>query len=256
MRLFAEAFWLQKSGSAPAEYEDAYQPTQLPVGPDRSIADFRVAIADGAAETSFSRLWAKLLVWSYVHQQRFEPDNFALSLQRAQKWWHKALSHMALSWFAEEKVRSGAAAAFLGVHLRAGHCEVAEGSWDAIAVGDCCLVQLRDQQVVGRFPVVHSSEFSSRPFLLSSSARASTGWRGHLRTTSGRWKPEDSLYLMSDALAAWFMTEDEGGRAPWEALRDLGTAGDPSFSDWIGKLRSSNGLRNDDVTLLRIDLVV
>jgi len=253
VRLYAQAFWLPKSGSAEGEYEDAFWPKQLPADREAEVSEFRVAVADGATETSFSGLWAKLLVRSYT-AGRLSPNRFAGSLSVLQERWRKAVSRKALSWYAEEKVRSGAAAAFVGLHLSNPAAESYEGSWEASALGDCCLIQIRGGQVIERFPLKSSSEFSSSPFLVSSNPSASEGWQERLRIISGAWLADDSFYLMSDALAAWFMRDEESGGAPWEILRDLGTAHSPAFSDWIGELRSGQLIRNDDVTLMRVDL--
>lgn len=251
MRLFAQAFWLPKCGSAEEEYEDAFWPRQLPADREAEVSEFRVAVADGATETSFSALWAKLLVRSYA-EGRLSPERFARSLLNLQERWRKVVSRKPLPWYAEEKVRSGAAAAFVGVHLTN---RAYEGCWEASALGDCCLIQVRGGHVIERFPIKSAGEFSNSPFLVSSNPSASEGWQERLRTMSGSWLSDDSFYLMSDALAAWFMRDEESGGAPWEILRDLGTADSPAFPDWIGGLRSTHRIRNDDVTLVRVDLV-
>jgi len=66
--------------------------------------------------------------------------------------------------------------------------------------------------------------------------------------------PNDTFYLMTDALAAWFLRCCEAGQQPWDALEQvLGTA-DPqeSFAAFVRGLREEKLLHNDDVTLLTI----
>jgi len=254
VRLFAQAFWLPKCGNAEEEYEDAFWPKHLPADREAEVSDFRVAVADGATETSFSALWAKLLVRSYA-EGRLSPERFASSLLNLQERWRKVVSRKPLPWYTEETVRSGAAAAFVGLHLNRREAESYGGRWEASALGDCCLIQVRGGQVIERFPIKSASEFSNRPFLVSSNPSTSDGWQERLGTISGSWLSDDSFYLMSDALAAWFMRDDESGGAPLEILRDLGTADSPAFPDWIAELRSAHRIRNDDVTLVRVDLV-
>jgi hypothetical protein len=71
----------------------------------------------------------------------------------------------------------------------------------------------------------------------------------------GAWDPGDAFYLMTDALACWFMREVEEGRMPWGVLRDLDTSGEiKPFREWVGDLRMDRAIRNDDVTLLRVDI--
>lgn len=254
MRLFAQAFWLPKAGNTEKEYEDAFCPRRLDSGQETEARDFRVAVADGATETSFSGLWAKQLVRAYTKGELL-PGGFSACLHKLQVRWRAIVNGRTLAWYAEEKARSGAAAAFLGLHLQDTGAETHRGCWEALALGDCCLVQMRGERVMERFPIQHSSDFANSVFLLSSNPSQCEGWPERLRTASGYWAADDRFYLMSDALAAWFMREDEGGSVPWDALRDLGTADSPVFSEWVRELRSKGALRNDDVTLLRIDML-
>jgi hypothetical protein len=254
VRLFAQAFWLPKAGSTEDEYEDAFWPMQLPSDCEEEHSDFRVAIADGAAETSFSALWAKLLVRSYV-KGRFIPERFEPALRELQQRWYTIVTRRPLPWYAEEKANLGAAAAFLGLHLRKGDSKRRGGRWEAIALGDCCLMQVRAGRVIKGFPIERASQFSNSPFLLSSNPSACEGWLERMCHATGRWLAEDCFCLMTDALAAWFLREKEGGDAPWEPLRDLGTADTPVFLDQMTQLRSAKRLRNDDVTLVRIDIL-
>jgi hypothetical protein len=91
--------------------------------------------------------------------------------------------------------------------------------------------------------------------LLSSSPDGSEDLGEHLRIAEGICEPSDALYLMTDALACWFMAEDEAGRAPWRVLRDLNTEDQAeSFDEMISRLRSEGTLKNDDSTLMRIDV--
>jgi hypothetical protein len=62
MHVVTEAFWLPKAGNTLEEYEDAFWPRK---SMDRSLSMFRCAVADGATETSFSRVWAQTLVRAY-----------------------------------------------------------------------------------------------------------------------------------------------------------------------------------------------
>ena len=254
MYLFEQAFWLPKAGNTEAEYEDAFWPTELSPNGEVERSDFRVAVADGATEASFSALWAKLLVRSYA-RGRFVPHRLEPALRSLQQQWHRMATRRPLPWYAEEKAKLGAAAAFLGLHLREGGSRRRGGAWEAIALGDCCLMQVRTGTVIKRFPIECAHDFSNSPFLLSSNSSACEGWLERMRRARGGWLAEDCFYLMTDALAAWFMREEEGGGAPWELLRDLGTADAPEFLDWVAGLRSAKRMRNDDVTLIRIDIL-
>ena len=60
---------------------------------------------------------------------------------------------------------------------------------------------------------------------------------------------------MTDALAQWFLRAHEQGRRPWESVARLLSAARPQevFAAWIEDLHRSDGMRNDDVTLLAVD---
>jgi hypothetical protein len=76
----------------------------------------------------------------------------------------------------------------------------------------------------------------------------------------GDCRPRDRLWLMTDALAQWFLLQAESGGKPWLATEPLvqPAAEDAlvqqAFAAWIEGLRAARQLRNDDVTLLAISL--
>jgi hypothetical protein len=58
------------------------------------------------------------------------------------------------------------------------------------------------------------------------------------------------MYLMTDALAAWFLRANEQGAQPWQEL-DAFRAPD-AFAAWLTEKRAAHAMRNDDVTLIRL----
>jgi hypothetical protein len=116
---------------------------------------------------------------------------------------------------------------------------------------------VRNDSVEILFPLSKSDDFGATPYLVSSNRDANGRIEEFVRTREGGWQPEDTFYLMSDALAAWFCKEVEAGKSPWLAFRDLGMRGkeSPRFEDLIGDLRTGKRIRNDDVTLIRVRLL-
>src|SRR5262249_41991751 len=147
----------------------------------------------------------------------------------------------------------GAAAAFLGLEVSESGSDHL-GQWEAIAVGDTCVVQVRGDELIETFPLASSAEFSNRPLLISS-VGSPEEWLSQLCVAKGQLDCDDSLLVMTDALAAWFMAAAERGGRPWAALRDMGTADGHRFDEYIESLRQLHELKNDDVTLVRIDVV-
>jgi hypothetical protein len=168
-------------------------------------------------------------------------------LRREQAAWYAEVLQKPLPWYAEEKVRSGAFAALLGLDLSA------SGTWSSLAVGDCCLLQWRAGALVEALPAQDSTYFTSRPYLLSSNSARNDGLADQAQWAEGAWQPGDWFALMSDALAQWAWRSLEAGIPPWGALEELSVAAQQRpFLHWIDELRSGGELRNDDVTLLLV----
>lgn len=248
MRLYADTLWAQKAGMSEAEYEDAFWPTDTVEG----IAERRFAVADGATETSFSKIWAKQLVRAYGRGEMDNPEDLNGTLHKLQERWWGIVKRKSLAWYAEQKIESGTYAALLGLTLLNDEAGGHNGTWFSTACGDCCLVHLRGDSVLKLFPVEKYSDFNSHPFLVSSHPSALAESVSSLKTVEGTWNCEDRFLLMSDALAAWFYRSLEEGGKPWIVLRDLGY--EQPFRPWLDDLRRIGDIRNDDVTLSRISI--
>ncbi|OLB38050.1 MAG: hypothetical protein AUH11_07740 [Acidobacteria bacterium 13_2_20CM_57_17] len=258
MRLFAEALSMPKAGNADSEYEDAYWPRH----PLHGETCQRFAVADGATETSFSGIWAKQLVRAYCSGAF---DNLAdlewLSKLR-RKWW-SFVRKKPLPWYSEQKLESGTFAALVGLTLGWKSAESEKGDWHAEAIGDSCLFQLRGSHLLTKFPLLSSQDFTNSPALLSSKPGNDSGVSAVVSAT-GEWQSGDHFYLMTDAVAAWFFRAHERNEAPWEVIRDLDNerdhpvvaqSGMKSFREWVDTARTQGLMRNDDVTIYRIEIV-
>ena len=144
MIVTARAFWAPKAGNRTDEYEDAFWPLNTAKrAAKRKDTPVRFAVADGATETSFSGLWARRLVRAYGEGclGGDDWDGWLRRLQREQAAWYGEVLQKPLPWYAEDKVRDGAYAALLGLEL------TAAGEWGGVAVGDCCLLQWRGDEL-------------------------------------------------------------------------------------------------------------
>jgi hypothetical protein len=268
MIVAARAYWAPKAGNRPDEYEDAFWPAnpvkrtakraaKRTAGRADGHADgradssagksVRFAVADGATETSFAGLWARRLVRAYG-AGCFDRGDWLQQLRREQAAWYDEVLQKPLPWYAEEKVRAGAYAALVGLEL------AATGEWRALAVGDCCLLQWRGDELAAAFPAQAAAFFTSRPYLLSSNAAANGNLGDQVLRTSGQWLAGDRFALLSDALAQWALRAVEAGRPPWAALAKVQETGQRHFAQWVDGLRADASLRNDDVTALLITL--
>jgi len=228
-----QAFSCQKAGNARTEYEDAW-----------AIRGCRVAIADGATESSFSALWAGLLVESFVRGRSSGPDFFERLGGIRRLWWRK-ISGRPLPWYAAEKARKGAYAAFVGVSVN----EVNRG-WRAVAIGDCCLFHVTGMKLLQSFPLTRSEQFGSSPFLVGSMQRPDDDPLPHVRACEGILHGADTLFFASDALAAWLLRCAEKGAPAWERIGG-GVRTQADFDELVAQARE-DGTRNDDMTLVRL----
>lgn len=244
MHISSTTLWLPKKGNSSEEYEDAAAPMD-PVELDADL--YRCAVADGATETSFSGLWARLLVNGYVE----ETDRTLLK-----HTWNDSVATKKLAWYAEEKAQSGAYAALVGLTLNAPSGGKQSGTWLAEALGDSCVIIIRDGKLIETFPMQHSEEFNSSPLLLSSNLNDDGRADQVLATKSGEWQSGDLFYLLSDAIARWTLKREEehGDAANWLA----GLKNSDQMTQFVDLQRSLTDeesralLRNDDVTLMRI----
>ncbi|MGI9176221.1 MAG: protein phosphatase 2C domain-containing protein, partial [Rhodothermales bacterium] len=72
---------MPKAGHRESEYEDAFAVQPEPALP------FYAAIADGATETAFARIWARRLAEGFVAHRPHNADAFADQLPRWQTDW-------------------------------------------------------------------------------------------------------------------------------------------------------------------------
>jgi serine/threonine protein phosphatase PrpC len=252
MQLKVDVFHLPKEGSTDEEYEDAYWPPG-PVADE--FASYNLAVADGATETSFSGLWASLLVKAFG-ESKFKGVTIAEDVLPIQAEWKQQLGEKNLPWYAEEKLRSGAFAALAGLQLQA------DGTWSAVAVGDSCIFHVRDEKIVVSFPIERSEQFNDRPVLISSNRASTAEVEQHVRRADGKWQTGDIFYLMTDAIACYFLRrwEEREGDPCVPTLFD-GVGDRQTFGQLIRQERTEvlpDGrtlLRNDDVTVIRCSMV-
>ena len=250
MNIIYKTYWLPKAGNKKSEYEDRFWPATK-----NEQAISRFAIADGATETSFSKLWAQILVRAYGKNEivDFSPEAL-IPLQM--EWWN-SVNNKELPWYAYEKMQMGAYASFLGLDFQnVEHSQT--GTWRSLAVGDCCLFQIREKQLINCFPIERSDHFSSRPVLIPSIQNNNHEYS--ILRKNGPWMVGDTFYLMSDAIANWFLTQWERKADPLELIDNIFF--NSEFNSFIANLRKDRDestkcplLKNDDVTLCRCKMV-
>jgi hypothetical protein len=257
MELLYKDFKLTKDGNPPDEYEDASC-----FDPGKRL----VAIADGATESSFAREWAQILTCAFVEdpgalpakstgkKAREATANWLKQwLQPLQKKWAQSINGTALPYFARANFRQGAYSTFLG--LRFEDPPMAGGKylrWQAVAIGDSMLFKLHGNRMGVSFPLGSSKDFVYAPALICSRLFGNENIWEKIQLKSGTCRSGDVFILSTDALAKWLFSRQEAGSNPWSILRNLNNAED--FNRLVEKARAANELRNDDTTLILINV--
>ena len=251
MPLIPPKTWrIPKDGNRPGECEDAFRV----VFPSGGTTIMRAAVSDGATESAFSRLWAQILADAFVDRpldlRVLTEDGLLGWLRRSQDDWHAAVPWDRIPWHGEAKARAGSFATFLGLSLSEAD-EPGTFRWEAVAVGDSCLFLVRNDRLSVSFPLDDPAEFDNNPPLVCSNpVNMGPLWDG-VRRTGGECSPGDHFILASDALSAWFLARHASGGAPWQTLEKLNVSDrDP----WVADQRRARAMRNDDITLVIVQV--
>lgn len=222
-----------KAGAEASEYEDA-----------AAVRDeawpLRAAVADGATESVFARAWAETLAEGLTERPA-TPTVVADALPSWQDAWAAPLADRSdeAPWYVSAKAEEGAFATILGLELQE------EGHWRAVALGDCVLFHLRDDRLRRAWPYAAPDAFTNRPVLLPSRPDRSAPTPDDYGAVTGTWQVGDAFLLATDAVAAWLLRTDPVRVQTWTV--DV-------FRDAVDAARTEGRLRNDDSTLLVLEM--
>lgn len=209
----------------------------------------RFAVTDGATEAFHARRWATNLAEHWVRTES------TLTVEDFRKWvaaegreLHDSWNGLSLSWYSEEKARTGSFAAFVGVEL---DLKTDTPSWKAIALGDSCLLHCRDKKLLKSLPVSHSESFSSAPVLVASNAVLHENTMQSVVVDSGVCESGDVLLLMSDGAASWCLERFENGDFDADFLT---AKPDEELRRFFDDERQAGRIRNDDLAIVRIEI--
>jgi hypothetical protein len=154
-----------------------------------------------------------------------------------------------LSWYDEMALQNGAASTLLEVSFSLEEKKIKE-NFSALAIGDSCLFQVRNNDLITKFPLNSSADFDNSPLLISSDPKRNEHLQEKIAVLENQSiEIGDKFFLMTDALASWFFQEIENGDKPWEIIGEQ-VMDKSSFTDWIEQIRENKLMRNDDVTLM------
>ena len=247
--------WMAKEGNRRNEYEDAcaYTPCTLRVGAF-ALNTARIALSDGASESAFARDWAQILTKAFVDRpldlSGISQTGLESWLSPGQQEWDRKVPWDRIPWHGEAKARAGALATLLGLTIEQ------DGprrlSWRAMAVGDCCLFVVREDNLLLSFPLEDAAQFNNTPTLICSNSDNNRILRDQVRQSRGECAPGDLFVLASDALACWVLERNAAGEKPWDTL--MGVASHAQWDEWVHMQRQEHAIKNDDTTLIIVEV--
>ena len=210
----------------------------------------RFAVADGATEAFDARNWATRLAQGWVERES------TLTLEEFRNWvadegreLQSSWNGLTLSWYAEEKARTGSFAAFVGVEL---DLKTELPSWRAIALGDACVLHCRGGSLLKALPLARSESFNSAPILVASNSCLHEASMPAAVIDSGSCEGGDVLLLLSDAAASWYLQCLEKDDLGAEGL--FFRSADDEIKEFFDYERTAGRIRNDDIAIVRLEI--
>lgn len=205
------------------------------------------AISDGVSKSFFPKIWSDILVNKYVEQNNWKDEDFIIECQK--EWQNKIdkiVNQPEVKYYTRNAYikKNPALATFVGLQFIE-----SEEKWVAHAQGDSFLFFIpKGSTEIG---IKLSSkpepiEFDNYPDYLSSIAIHSH--KGERKSVRGEIK-EGTFYLMTDALAEWFLQNTEQVTHKLSNVQNQ-----EQFLVTIEDERKANRLNDDDSAILIINI--
>ena len=209
----------------------------------------KFAVSDGVSKSFFPKIWSEILVTNFVERTNLKQVEL---IKVCQEQWQKRIDEIVslpdTKWFTKSQYnrKDPALATFVGLQFFE-----KEKKWSASALGDSFFffvpMGYKDYQkeLVKLSSKVEPIEFDNFPDYLTS---IGDSHKGRPIEKSGNLR-NGTFYLMTDALAEWFINEGEnaiGKITLWKSQAD--------FERFITQAIDDNHLTNDDCAILCIEL--
>lgn len=249
MLLQYKLFEVRKAGE---ETSDDYGRISLTENEGTKKQKLIAAVSDGATTSSYSNIWANLLVDAFIEKPYLHSKELLDNVSTLSERWWKDVRQKDLPWYAEEKLAQGSFATFIGMKLNHAPGNPSTTRYTIIAVGDSCFFHIRNNQLYKSFPVADPDEFSSHAYLVPTQHELIAKLEGKIHRMAGSCQPGDTLVLATDAFSHWFLKSFAEGTMPMAQLEEAVTCDDSgqAFEELVNSMRQSGQMRNDDVVTI------
>lgn len=237
-----------KDAAFAAEYEDAYAV---------NLEQGRVAIADGVSSAIFSGRWARILTTQITENppDLGDSNGWVNWLAEPRRRWLEDIDFPRMPPHQKNKLRQVGGAyctlCWIEVSVATDLDSEQRCLLRAFAMGDSCILHLRDGELSSSFPLATSAEFDLDPDSICSVA-TSRDSQQHLKSIEVQCQDGDVLILVTDAIGKWMLDcIEQGDLKPWERLWVL------DESEWLAaieELRDTNLMKRDDTTMIALQI--
>lgn len=212
-----------------------------------NIDHHKFAISDGVSKSFFPKVWSEILVRKYVGKKDWVEDNF---IDECQKDWQSKIDHIVsrpeTRWFTKSQYNRNepALATFVGLQFIE-----SQQKWIAQALGDSFLFFIPENSNKIETKLSSKTEpikFDNFPDYLSSIGSSHKGEKKLIK--AGKIQA-GTFYLMTDALAEWFLLNTEEAKQKLDNIQNQ-----QQFLVTIENERNAKKLNDDDSAVLIIEL--
>ena len=254
MKARLEAFSTHKLGGTPLQNEDAFSPVVGLYSPEH----IRVNIVDGASEGFLSRIWS-----GYLADRLAPPRTLKLSWPNVTKNWvsrkqeflrQREADGLPLQWYEEPGMHKAAFATLLTARFFVRPNRSTSARMTLRSIGDCCVFRFSSAGGYRQFPILKAEDFTTAPELVFSDDNYDVLTKKSKREV---WDIQvgDTLFFATDALSHWIVSRLEDGELPWNTLLGFSTEQPQEFVQWVDGMKSNDKMKDDDVTLVRIQFL-
>lgn len=213
-----------------------------------NIEHNKFSISDGVSKSFFPKIWSDILANKYVNQKDWKDNNEFIV--ESQKEWQSKIDEIVnqpeTKWFTKSQYnrKDPALATFVGLQFLE-----SDQKWIAQALGDSFLFFIPKGSTEIEIKLSTKPEpivFDNFPDYLSSIGNSH---KGEKKPIKGEKIKEGTFYLMTDALAEWFLLNTEQAK---QTLDNIKTQ--EQYLETIENERNANRLNDDDSAVLILEL--